>query len=153
MSDNLLSENFKNPAGTISQDDLSELKLLEIDNISSVFFLIGTFIAMYATSEAEQEIVSPGKNQPSGRSVATPTSSRSELLILFNILFFIGSILLANTASARLSKQKSDISKNGTQSEINNLKGTEIVLLGIIFRIVGYVLAIIGNKLRADNPV
>jgi hypothetical protein len=153
MYDNLLAANSKYPAEAISQDDLSELKLLEVDNISNLLFLIGTLIAMYATSEAEKEIVRPEDARTSSRGAATPISSRNELLILFNILFLIGTILLAYTVRSRIDNQKADISRDSSQVRINNFTGNEIVLSGIIFRIVGYVFAIIGNKIKADNPL
>lgn len=134
-------------------DDLFDLNLIRQDKISNILFLIGTLIALYTNYKEEQEIVRSVEKQTFNKVVVTPAINLSDLLIEFNLLFLIGSIIIANTASARINKQELDINKDISVLRTNNLTGSKIILFGICLRIAGYILGVVGNKIRADNPV
>ena len=153
MSDNLLAANSNCSVETISQDDLFNLELIQKDKISDVLFLIGTLISMYVNSKAEQKIVCSEETQTSSQSSAAEQATTSELIIVVVLLFLSATIILAYTSSARLSKQKAELSKDADQTTINNISGSELVVLGFLIRIVGYVTSYVGNRIRADNPI
>ncbi|HYF82883.1 MAG TPA: hypothetical protein VEB00_07625 [Clostridia bacterium] len=138
---------------TISQDDLFNLELIQKDKVSDVLFLIGTLIAMYVNSKAEQKILCPEVTQASGDSAVAQATTINELVIVVVLLFLAATIILAYTSSTRLSKLKAEKGKTADQTVINNISGNELVVLGFLIRIVGYITSYVGNRIRADNPI
>lgn len=153
MSDNLPAINSNCPAKAISQDDLFELELIQDGKVSNLLFLIGTLIAIYANDKEEEDILCPEENQTFNQNTVSPETSRSYLIVIFNLLFLAGGLILVYTSVARLKKEESEISEDSSISFINSLRGSEIIVIGAILRVIGYALAAIGNKIKADNPV
>ena len=149
----IYASNLKLPGNTISQDDLFNLDLIQKDKTSDLLFLIGTLIGMYVNSKAEQQILCPEETQDSSQSAAAREATLGELVVIFILFFLAAAVILTSTACARLSKQKSEISEEPDQTTINNIKGSELNILGLLLRVIGYVLSAVGNQIRVDNPV
>jgi len=141
------------PVKTLSQDDLFNLELIKKDKLSDLLFLIGTLIGIYVNSKAEQDIVCPEETHTSGQSEAAEETSLTELVVVVILLFLGGVIILSYTARARLSKQISELDGEPDISVINNIAGSKLDILGLFFRMIGYVLSAVGNQIKADNPV
>lgn len=153
MSSNLLAANSKCPVETTSQDDLFNLELIQNDKTADILFLIGTLLSMYVNTKAEQRILCPEEVQTLGQSAAAQQSTLSELIVVVILLFLAAAIILTYTAYTRLSKQKAELSKEPDQTVINNITGSELNIIGLLIRVVGYVLSAVGNQIKADNPV
>lgn len=153
MSDCIFGSNQNCRHIDSKQDDLSELALIQQSKVADLLFLIGTFISMHANLEAEQEIINPKKNKASDQNTSAPAVNRTELITIFLILFLIGTAISANTLSERIKKEKAELSKDTSQSRINHLEGSELVLFGTLIRIVGYIISIVGNIIRTNNPI
>ncbi len=153
MSDDLLVSNSRCPVEVISQDDLFDLELIQNDKASDMIFLIGTLIGIYVNTKAEQEILCPEKTQSSSQSTAANEATFSELIVVVILCFLVGTVIIAYTECIRLSRQKAELSKDPDQSVINNIKGSELNILGLFLRIAGYTFSVVGNQIKADNPV
>ena len=149
----IYTSNLKLPGKIISQDDLFNLDLIQKDKTSDILFLIGTIIGMYVNTKAEQQILCPEETQASSQSAAAREATLGELVVIFILFFLAAAVILTATACARLSKQKAEISEEPDQTTINNIKGSELNILGLLLRVIGYVLSAVGNQIRVDNPV
>ena len=153
MPNGLTALDSNHPAENTSQDDLFELELIRDDIISDILFLIGTLISIHVNFEAEKEIVCPEETQTSVQSTAAVEATRIGRIIIVILLFLAGTIIIAYTTYSRLSKQKAELSESSGQVVLNNIKGGELVLAGLLIRIAGYVLSYAGSRIRAENPV
>jgi len=137
----------------LNQEDTFELQMVHQDLLADAVFLIGTLISISQNKEAEQKIINPAENQPSGMNAAPEDIVPFSLGVIVLVLFLIGTGILALTASERLDKQKAEAGSFPDQTTVNNIKGGEIVILGQLIRIIGYTISIIGEKIRIANPV
>ena len=140
-------------AEILNQDDSFDLKLVRQDLLSDIIFLIGTLISISQNTDAEEKIINPGEKQPSEASSASPDNIPFGFGPIVLVLFLIGTTILAFTASERLNRQKAEAAGNADQTTLDNIKGGEIVILGQLIRIVGYITSITGEGIRAANPV
>ncbi len=141
------------PTDTISQDDIFNLDLIQKDITSDILFLIGTLLGLYANIKAEDEIVCPEESKASDQSEAEKSTSRNELIVVVLVFFLAAAIILTYTAYTRLDKQVSELDKEPDMTFINNISGSKLNILGLLLRISGYIISIIGNQIKADNPV
>lgn len=135
------------------QNEAFELKAIHQSLLSDALFLIGTIISINENTRAEQEIVNPDRNQISAMGTAFEDTAPIGLGIVVLTLFLIGTAILALTALERVNRQKAEAGESADQTTINNIKGGETVILGQLLRIIGYIISIAGESIKAANPV
>jgi hypothetical protein len=136
----------------LSPDSAFDLELVQQDLLSDLVFLIGTLISIYQNKKAEQEIINPAENQsPAGDYPEYEAPFGFGPIVL--VLFLIGTAILAFAAIQRLNKEKYEAGPNPDQTTINNLNGGEMVIFGQFVRITGYIISILGEQIRAANPI
>jgi hypothetical protein len=140
-------------AGILNQEDAFELQMVQQDLLSDTLFLIGTLISINQNKEAEQKIINPGENQPSGMNAVSSDNVPFGLGPITLVLFLAGTAILAYTGTERLNKQKAEAGSNPDQTTVNNIRGGEIVIWGQLVRIIGYIISITGERIRNANPV
>lgn len=139
-------------AEILNQEDAFELSLVRQDLLSDAVFLIGTLISIGQNIKAEEEIINVEENQP-----AETISDFSDIVpfglgLAPLVLFLIGTAIIAYTSTERLNRDKAEAGSNPDQSTINNIKGSEIVIFGQFIRITGYLISILGEKVKLANP-
>ncbi|HYE83818.1 MAG TPA: hypothetical protein VEG39_16850 [Clostridia bacterium] len=153
MPDGLMVSNPDYQIKNINPDDAFELQLVRNDIISDILFLIGTFISISVNLEAEKEIVCPEETNTPAQDAAVVEDSRISRISIVILLFLAGTIIIAYTAYQRLNKQKAELNESSGQADINNIKGGELVITGLLLRIIGYIISFAGIRIRAENPV
>jgi len=143
MNDFLAAVGHECTSSSISGKALFDLDMVEKDMISDLLFLVGTLLGMSINYKARQDIICPE---------AKKTSSGVDPVIIVVLLFLIGTSILAYTAYSRLKRQVSEPDGEPDRTAVNNIKGTELNLTGLLFRITGYILSIIGISMKNVSP-
>ena len=140
-------------AEILGQEDTFELGLIRQDLISDALFLIGTLISISQNIKAEKEIIGPTENKPSMLNAASPKNVSFGFGPVVLVLFLAGTSVLAAAATERLNKQKAKAANNADQTTAKNINGGEIIILGQLIRIIGYIISISGTRIKDENPV
>lgn len=137
----------------LNPEEAFELKTIRQDMVGDALFLIGTLISIDRNKKDEQKIICPEESRASGTDSVSMDNEPIGLGIIVLMLFLIATAIFALTATERLNKQKAEAGNNPNQTTVNNIRGGETVILGQLIRIIGYSISIMGEKIKAANPV
>lgn len=136
----------------MSDKDLLNLDLVQKDLTSDFLFLVGTLLGMSLNLKAEQDIVNPEASNPTGGNEAEKGSSGTDPVVVVIALFLVATSILAYTAVSRLDILESEQPMEPDMTADRNINGTKLNIIGLLFRITGYILSIIGIQMKNAGP-
>ncbi len=118
------------------------------DLLANLIFFLGVLIALQAIDIDKQVI----EQQPPEQEAALSEQEIARLLAMANWSFLAAAILLLDTALDRLEDDRADTRQAPPSAPIEKkLQGRELVVTGDSFKVIGFLLAALGNEMLAES--
>lgn len=146
MFDNL----FSNNSDTVNRAAFN-LELTQLDRLANSLLTVAVIVSFHSTDIAEESIILGQTQQLSSQEASAFLFDINKSLALVNWINLIAGSIILNNTLARLEQDKASLSQNPSLSGKERLKGREIVVTGNTFKVIGYILAAVGNETIAES--
>lgn len=126
-------------------------QLNQQDRFADLLFLLGTNYSFAAIDKVDQSILLKQEQQLSSQEESAFTYDIAKTLSLANNIFLTAGILFLDTSYQRLKEKKSIMPEDPSESDLESLSGREMITMGNLFKIIGYILAASGFEMIADS--
>ena len=134
----------------VMRKSIDKLKFIRQKRVGDMLFFIGTILDWTATSQEEQTIIQTRMKGLSNQEASDITDNNARTYALESWLFLVAVILFTNVSYARLKEQEANRPTNIPLSN-KDIIPSYVVVIGNIFKVIGFALTAIGNQLKANS--
>lgn len=134
----------------VMRKSIDKLKFIRQKRVGDMLFFIGTILDWTATSQEKQTIIQTRMKGLSNQEASDITDNNARTYALESWLFLVAVILFTNVSYARLKEQEANRPTNVPLSN-KDIIPSYVVVIGNIFKVIGFALTAIGNQLKANS--